>query len=57
MNRRIKFLSPEQKGMQANQTKTGSRLVACVNKYSLVFHALLSMMLIFIIEVDRKSVV
>ena len=44
--------------MQANQTKTGSRLVACVNKYSLVFHALLSMMLIFIIEViSRHSIV
>ena len=58
MNRRIKFLSPEQKGMQANQTKTGSRLVACVNKYSLVFHALLSMMLILIIEViSRHSIV
>lgn len=62
MNRRIKFLNPRQRDAQPLQqpkdrASAGSRLIAFGNKYSLVFHALLSMMLIFIIEViSRHSI-
>lgn len=59
MNRRIKLFGWVQKHTQPTQQSTDNHtLVDCVNKYSLVFHALLSMMLIFIIEViSRRSLV